>query len=424
MRSIFVAFICGFLFFGCSEKPSGKIILKTNLFGGDIYINGEKKARTALNEGNIGIPSVGDIESDTPLGMIILLSALAEKMPEPEPVEIMVVHGDQLIEVKAEDGDYEFYGKEETFVGKDTVVTIEVTAQAKPTKAKIAKDKAEEERKQKELIEAKNKIKKELSSYLSFSEGIIDTFTKIENDRFFVSSKDFIFDKKTGLLWQKSFGDRKKDYCSKAELDGVGEWRLPTIRELLSLRVPEEEGKPKYFSVSMMQDAFSMNFSPFLATSPNKKYFYEYSFKPKEYPKKVNFNYNIRCVKGKEFELSKPLEKKQNIIFDPNTNLYWENQQNISKNKKAYINAKKYCENLTLGEDKKWRLPSFNELMSAVDFDVIKRYKNSLGAYNYFFKKIFYQPKNKNMNFLNPENIIKKEDRDLDTTKYVRCVSS
>jgi len=58
--------------------------------------------------------------------------------------------------------------------------------------------------------------------------------------RFKVNKDDTITDTKTGLMWQKQFTNplswaQAVDYAKKLNLAGHSDWRLPTIKELITL---------------------------------------------------------------------------------------------------------------------------------------------------------------------------------------------
>lgn len=55
------------------------------------------------------------------------------------------------------------------------------------------------------------------------------------------------------------------------------------------------------------------------------------------------------------------------IVNDPSTNLMWEDTKHV-KNGVSYPEATSYCETLSLGEHKDWRLPTLRELLTIVDY--------------------------------------------------------
>ena len=56
----------------------------------------------------------------------------------------------------------------------------------------------------------------------------------------YTASMGMVTDNKTGLTWQQSEGPElnwsdAKDYCTDLELNTMTDWRLPTVKELLTL---------------------------------------------------------------------------------------------------------------------------------------------------------------------------------------------
>ena len=63
---------------------------------------------------------------------------------------------------------------------------------------------------------------------------------------------------------------------------------------------------------------------------------------------------------------------KTQIITDNVTKLQWQDNIGAAKVRKNWQNAKRYCQNLTLGGHKNWRLPTIQELLSITDLSVFK----------------------------------------------------
>ena len=71
------------------------------------------------------------------------------------------------------------------------------------------------------------------------------------------------------------------------------------------------------------------------------------------------------------FDTPEPLERdnKKEIVYDPNTNLMWQDDKTSKTTKKNWQGAKKHCENLKFGSFDDWRLPTIVELKSIVDYN-------------------------------------------------------
>ncbi len=72
----------------------------------------------------------------------------------------------------------------------------------------------------------------------------------IQND--FQDQGEVVFDRATGLMWQKSDSDEylthenAQTYCENLKLANKDDWRLPTVEELLSLMEPERKSNNLY----------------------------------------------------------------------------------------------------------------------------------------------------------------------------------
>ena len=60
-------------------------------------------------------------------------------------------------------------------------------------------------------------------------------------------------------------------------------------------------------------------------------------------------------------------KQTESILKDTITNLLWQDTKDNNNEKKNFVDAQKYCENLELDGYKNWKLPDFLELFSIVD---------------------------------------------------------
>ncbi len=66
--------------------------------------------------------------------------------------------------------------------------------------------------------------------------------------------------------------------------------------------------------------------------------------------------------------IQRAYKEDNDLIIDSNTGLYWQNNDNVSV--KTWEEGKNYCKNLNLGINK-WRLPSYEELLTLIDLKFI-----------------------------------------------------
>ena len=57
------------------------------------------------------------------------------------------------------------------------------------------------------------------------------------------------------------------------------------------------------------------------------------------------------------------------IVFDRVTKLMWQDNEDAKEVKETWINAKNYCESLTVGTYSDWRLPTIVELKTIIRYD-------------------------------------------------------
>jgi len=62
-------------------------------------------------------------------------------------------------------------------------------------------------------------------------------------------------------------------------------------------------------------------------------------------------------------------QRSNEIVTDTQLGLMWQDDSEAKSTKKSWKNAKSYCKNLSLGGYSDWRLPSYEELLTIVDYD-------------------------------------------------------
>ena len=70
--------------------------------------------------------------------------------------------------------------------------------------------------------------------------------------------------------------------------------------------------------------------------------------------------------------------RSNDIVTDTVTNLQWQDNNDTKNNEQTWNNAKKYCNDLSLGGYNDWELPTIKELLSIVDISGTKPFIDSL----------------------------------------------
>jgi hypothetical protein len=61
-------------------------------------------------------------------------------------------------------------------------------------------------------------------------------------------------------------------------------------------------------------------------------------------------------------------DNKKEVVYDPNTNLLWQDNKQAKTLKKTWQGSTKHCDALVFGGYSDWRLPTITELKSIVDY--------------------------------------------------------
>jgi len=154
-----------------------------------------------------------------------------------------------------------------------------------------------------------------------------------------------------------------------SKFGGYNDWRLPSAKELnylINYNSLDVSINKYYFP----NTAYSKYWSSTTLGSDSSNAFYvdfasSYSCLPSYFNEVKSKHFCVRAVRGKK---SQPIyvDNGNGTVTDSTTGLMW--QQATPDGDKSFKQALNYCKNLNLGGHEDWRLPSFYELLSLVDF--------------------------------------------------------
>ncbi len=240
-----------------------------------------------------------------------------------------------------------------------------------------------------------------------------------------------VADNVTGLTWQdnndtnttQSTYNQAFSYCNDLDLNFHRDWRLPSIKELLTLM--------DYSDVnSSIDDEFryvSPSFYWSSTTLPNDSdylfyghFFYGHS----DYVYEENY-YFVRCVRDGELDnLNFTRNDTTKTVSESVTNLQWQDDETVTSNNASWSDALGYCENLTLASKTDWRLPNQNELLSIVDYSrddiaIDNAFENNASSYYWSSSSLTSNTTHAfNVHFFRGSTHYNEKSNDY----YIRCV--
>ena len=87
-----------------------------------------------------------------------------------------------------------------------------------------------------------------------------------------------------------------------------------------------------------------------------------FAFAKEESFKTINSSFDKRFVAYSTKDV------QSNIILDKQSNLLWQDQLTVTKRELYHDTAKIYCPNLNLSSLNHWRVPTYGELLSLIDY--------------------------------------------------------
>jgi formylglycine-generating enzyme required for sulfatase activity len=187
------------------------------------------------------------------------------------------------------------------------------------------------------------------------------------------TKREIVYDGNTHLTWEDTAHTvnttmtQKKahQYCKNLSVGGIDNWRLPTLNELRSLILYDDD------NTTVFPTAFRYG--------SDDKLYWSGTLGFASTPYGINFDTNgaltvladkiahnigpsfVRCVSG-DSQADDVFERHSNMVTNVTQGIDWQDNRKpvIMTNWKEAID---YCENLDLGGYRDWRLPTINELM-------------------------------------------------------------
>jgi hypothetical protein len=193
--------------------------------------------------------------------------------------------------------------------------------------------------------------------------------TNRASDRY-ISDKDTtaynVKDKDTELMWldNNEINDIDLSTYGTAKEKCTGDWRLPTLNELLDII---DYSKP-YMSAPMLPDVFLNKEQYLWVEDKNGKNYFVNTSLGMSFVDTAGQQLSYRCVKGEKYEKNHLIStnKATGATYDYTTGLKWSRAKLVD----GKAGAEAYCGEELHREDG-WRLPTINELRSVVEDSIV-----------------------------------------------------
>jgi len=177
-----------------------------------------------------------------------------------------------------------------------------------------------------------------------------------------------VTDNVTELIWQQSDDDTQRTwadsqtYCENLALAGKNDWRLPTMKEL-SFILDLGMFTSAIHAVFTGTDPLKYWSSTAHADIADNMWYLEFDQGNVLNQSKSNSAY-VRCIRG-DASSNNFFDNDNETVTDDQTGLTW---QKVDRANNTWESALIYCEGLSLAGKTDWRLPTFKELQSIVDY--------------------------------------------------------
>ena len=113
-------------------------------------------------------------------------------------------------------------------------------------------------------------------------------------------------DEKSGLVWQddgavaiesKSYAEAKA-YCAALEVDGFGDWRLPTLRELYTIVDLARDRPALKAGFAVRSDAWFWSATPYAGDPKREAWQLSFAYGEAE-PVRMDRALHVRCVRSR-----------------------------------------------------------------------------------------------------------------------------
>jgi len=180
-----------------------------------------------------------------------------------------------------------------------------------------------------------------------------------------------ITDLVTGLIWQQADDGVARTwyeaatYCQDFDEGGYADWRLPLIKELLSI-VDAGRSSPAINPVFTSSSSSDIYWSATeYASSSGYAWGVNFYAGASVYNAKTLGGMKVRCVRGGSLPGSMYVDNGDGTVTDKSTGLVWEKSGSASG--MSWEAALAWCEDATTGGSADWRLPNKRELEILVD---------------------------------------------------------